>query len=138
MTLEITAVESHALRAVSEWFLPSLEGYPSLNDADPEGHVLVLVLRQLTPLRDEITAALGAVPIDGVAEHMTDLRDCNEEQFTLLRTLCLGWYLTCRPVWTALGYTGRVPTPIASGDADHDLRDDILEPVRRRGSVFRE
>lgn len=138
MTLELSDIELAKVRAVTDWFLPSLGDYPTLDVADPDGTVLALVLSQLAPLSESITAALAAVPQDGVDAHMAALADSDEAQFTLLRTLCLGWYLTCRPVWSAFGYTGRVPTPILPGAADHDLRDDILAPVRERGKIFRE
>jgi hypothetical protein len=137
MTLQLNASELDTLRNVTGWFLPALDGYPSLADADPDERVLALVLSQMTPLSEAITAALAAVPGDAVDAHMTELGGCDEDGFILLRTLCLGWYLTCRPVWAALGYTGRAPTPISPGDADYDLRDGILDAVRERGKIFR-
>ena len=138
MTLQLNVIELEALRRVTDWFLPALDGYPSLADADPDGRVLTMVLTQLVPLGEAITAALAAVPDDGVDAHMTELHGRDEDGFILLRTLCLGWYLTCRPVWAALGYPGRLPVPVAPGDADYDLRDGLLEPVRRRGKIFRD
>ena len=138
MTLQLNAIERKSLRRVTDWFLPALDGYPSLAIADPDERVLALVLTQLEPLGEAITAALAAVPSDGVDAHMTELHDRDEDGFILLRTLCLGWYFTCRPVWVALGYPGRVALPIAPGDADYDLRDGILDPVRLRGKIFRD
>lgn len=138
MMLALNDIELATLRTVTDWFLPALDGYPSLTEADPDERVLALVLSQMTPHSEAITAALAAVPTDDVDAHLTQLPSRDEEQFLLLRTLCLGWYLTCRPVWAALGYPGRVPNPISPGEADHDLRDGILDAVRLRGKIFRE
>lgn len=137
MTLALTEIELATVRSVTAWFLPDLSEYPTLDDADPDGSVLALVLSHLAPLGESISAALAAVPSDDVDAHMTALQRKDDEEFTLLRTLCLGWYLTCRPVWSTLGYTGRVATPIGPGEAEHFLRDDILAPVRVRGKIFR-
>lgn len=130
-------IERATLVRVADWFLPDLERYPRLADADPDGGVLELVLSQLAPLQEAIVAALADVPADGLDHYLTALESSDAEQFVLLRTVCLGWYLTCRPVWTALGYTGRTPTPISPGDAEGFLRDDVLAPVRMRGKIFR-
>lgn len=137
MTLELNDIELRSLRSVAGWFLSASDDYPSLDAADPDGRVLALVLSQLTPLREDITSALAQVPTDGVDGYLTELQTVDDGRFQLLRTVCLGWYLTCRPVWVALGYTGRLPTPISPGDADHDLRDGILDPVIKRGKIFR-
>lgn len=137
MTLVLNESELTTLRSVTAWFLPDLSEYPSLDEADPDGTVLALVLTHMAPMHEPISGALAAVPFDDVDAHMTALQRRDDEEFTLLRTLCLGWYLTCRPVWSTLGYAGRVPTPIGPGEADHFLRDDILDPVRARGKIFR-
>lgn len=137
MSVELTAEEQRALRAAATWFLPPSAAYPSFDHADPDNSVLGRVLHQLAPLHDEIRAALHALPANGVADHLHDLQATDADQFATLRTVCLGWYFTCRPVWNALGYTGRRPAPIGVGEAEHHLRDGLLDPVIKRGKIFR-
>ena len=137
MAITLSPAERVALLAAAQWFLPPDNAYPSFAEADPDDQVLHLVLEQLAPLQDEIHAALAAVPAGDVEEYMGGLSDADAAQFETLRTLCLGWYFTCRPVWELLGYTGRRPVPITEGEADHHLRGGILDPVIERGKIYR-
>lgn len=137
MAFTLSDNEHRALRAAAHWFLPPDESYPSFAEADPDSQVLPLVLDQLAPLHAEIRAALAAIPDGDIEEYMEGLVAADPGQFETLRTLCLGWYFTCRPVWNLLGYTGRRPVPITEGEAEHHLRDGILDPVIERGKIYR-
>lgn len=126
-----------AAAAVAAWFFPPSADYPSSDQADPDGSVLLMVLEQLRPLRAQILAAINAVRLSDVNSHMVDLEDSDADAFELLRVLFVGRYLSCKPVWEMLGYTGRKPRPILEGEADMYLRDGLVEPAIARGKVYR-
>ncbi|MUL81861.1 MULTISPECIES: hypothetical protein [unclassified Mycolicibacterium] len=137
MTFTLSDAEHRALLSAAGWFLPPSDKYPTFAVADPDNAVLALVLEQLEPLEDEIRAVLAGVPDEGVEGNMTALEESSPEQFEILRTLCLGWYFTCRPVWNVLGYTGRRPVPIGAGEAEQYLSGGILDAVIQRGKIYR-
>lgn len=137
MTIVLDDAEHCALLRAAEWFLPPNEQYPTFAAADPNRQVLALVLDQLVPLETELRAALAAIPEYGVADYLDNLPAAAPDHFDMLRTLCLGWYFTCRPVWHVLGYTGRRPIPIRAGEAEEYLSDGLLAPVVERGKIYR-
>ncbi|NKQ55543.1 hypothetical protein HFP15_21910 [Amycolatopsis sp. K13G38] len=51
-----------------------------------------------------VEAALGAIPLRGVREHLRVLRDSRPDEFELVRSFVLAAYLACPATW-------RVPGP---------------------------
>lgn len=137
MTEVLTAQQVDTLHAMAEWFMPAVEGYPSNDDADPDGSVLLLALDQLRPLLPAIAAALDCAAREGVTSYLQRIDATEADTYELLRTLLIGRYLMCRPVWDVLGYTGRRPSPIQLAEYENEFTDGILEPVLARGKIFR-
>lgn len=135
--LELTDAQLEILDTMSEWFIGPVDGFPTVAEADPENAVLRMALEQLSPLHAEITAAIdGASGLD-VAAYLSDLEARGTPAFEILRTLLIGRYLSCRPVWKILGYSGRRPIPIRPGEAEEYLPAELLAPVRARGKIYR-
>jgi len=135
--ISLTESQLQTARAVAEWFIPSAKGFPATAEADPDERVLHLVLAQLEPVLPDITAALDAAAGHDITAYLNRLEQEQPEAFELLRVLFVGRYLTCRPVWELLGYTGRRPTPVREGEAEKDLAGGLLDPVIARGKIYR-
>lgn len=122
---------------VATWFMPGDDRYPSAQKADPEGEMLDRALYELEASVDEIVEGLASLDPTDVDGSMTLMAETDPAGYELLRILFVGSYLMTPIVWSLLGYTGRRPQPIDDGEAEHHLRDGLLEPARRRGSVYR-
>lgn len=137
MSQGLTAAQLSAALEMAEWFMPPTPGFPTNADADPDMSVLRLVLDQFRPSMPQITAALDQAAQEETDTYLRRIRDGDTLTYELLRVLFIGRYLSCRPVWAVLGYTGRRRLPIQPGDAERDLQDGILDPVVARGKIFR-
>ena len=137
MSGTFTEQQLATVRAMTAWFLPPTPGFPDSTKADPDGSVLRLVADQLEPVLPQIVAALDAAHGRDVNAYLPTLEAERAEAFEWLRILIIGHYLTCRPVWDVLGYTGRRPVPIRPGEAEADLADGLLEPAIARGKIYR-
>lgn len=140
------------LRTVGDVLMPRHGVFPSFTEADPDGSMLEAALHELRrdrPTLLSVVAELGEVTGADVARghleaRLAGVRAANPSGFELLRVLIVGAYLSCRSVWDALGYPGRVDNPVRDDEASRWLdvagsntADALLEPVRRRGPVFR-
>lgn len=133
----LTEQQVATLDLVSEWFIAPSDGYPSVTEADPDGEVLRTVLTALRPILSQISAALDAASGQDLDTYLPQLDDAGSPDFEVLMLVSRARYLSARPVWKVLGYTGRRPSPIEPGEADHYLRDGLLDPAIRRGKVYR-
>lgn len=126
----------HSLAAI---ITPATPGFPSAAEADPTGEVLEMALRELVRDLPAIAAYVDAVALLGVRGIQPDLDGLEAIEpagFALVCDLLVGRYLSCRPVWSLLGYPGRVPAPPAPGEVEFYLRDDLLQPVVDRGPIY--
>ncbi|MDJ0459844.1 hypothetical protein PUN71_021785 [Arthrobacter sp. NQ7] len=137
MTSILTPERTETARKIAEWFVPQVDGYPTTAEADPDNSVLNLVLDQLQSHWTVIGEALDAAQDADVPEYLERLAAEEPATYGILRTVFVGRYLTCRPVWEVLGYTGRRPVPILPGEAEKFLEGGLLEPVRSRGKIYR-
>ncbi len=132
---DLDARQRQTLRAMQDWFVTPVVGYPTTAQADPDEAVLDMVLEQLRPCLDDLRRVLDDAG-DDVAGYLAALPGADREAFELARLVCLARYLSCRPVWDVLGYARRKPAPIEVGEADVFLTG-LLDAPRRRGKVYR-
>ncbi|MBO0824264.1 MAG: hypothetical protein J2P27_10470, partial [Actinobacteria bacterium] len=135
--ISLTQSQLITARAMAQWFTPPAPGFPSAAEADPDEHVLGLVLDQLEPVLPGIVDALDAAAGQDITAYLEQMEREQPERFALLRVLFVGRYLTCRPVWELLGYPGRLPAPVRAGEAEQDLAGGLLNPVISRGKIYR-
>lgn len=126
------------LRAKAPLFIPAQPGFPTCAELDPDDELITLALRHAYHHTDSleliVSRLAGVTNVQGLAR----LARIYPRQMRLVSSLIAAWYLSCRPVWAQLGYTGRVPRPAAKGEEDTWLEGDILTPVRRRGRFTNE
>lgn len=135
----LSEAQHDTLRSLAEVITPATPGFPSAAEADPSGAVMEMALRELVRDRPAIVAYLDAVtPLlaGGNPPALEELEAIDPAGFTVVCDLLVGRYLSCRPVWTLLGYPGRVPAPPAPREAEFYLRDDLLAPVVARGPIY--
>lgn len=140
------------LRVVGDVLMPRHGVFPSFTEADPDGAVLGAALHELRrdlPMLMSVIAALGGcdsadAESGQLDQRLMEVRATNPGGFEMLRVLIVGAYLSCRSVWDALGYPGRVDNPVRDDEAKQwldipgsDSADALLEPVRQRGPIFR-
>ncbi len=124
------------LCAAQNWFVTPVDGFPTSEQADPDEAVLDLVLAEFGPLLPDLVITLDAGDPADVERWLRVLEIDDPAGFDLVRLVCLARYLSARPVWDALGYPGRLPSPIRPGEASEYL-DGLLGQPRRRGKVYR-
>ena len=137
MTEPLSAHQLETLHVMAEWFMPAVNGYPTNAEADPDGSSLLLALDQLRPMLPAILRAADDAGREEVDTYLNRIDATQADTYELLRTLFVGRYLMCRPVWDKLGYTGKKPLPIGQIEFDNDFSDGILEPVIARGKIYR-
>ncbi|WP_408899733.1 hypothetical protein ACJ5H2_22765 (plasmid) [Nocardioides sp. R1-1] len=135
---DLPQVQIDALEELAEIITPATPGFPSCADADPDGEVLALALREFVRDIPRITRYLSQVAQLTAPERsdLSALEALDPDGFGIVCDLLVGRYLTCRPVWKLLGYPGRVPAQPAPDEAEFFLRDDLLLPVVERGPIY--
>ena len=156
--MTVSGASRDRLRILGDVMMPRHGSFPSFCEADPDGAMLDAALEELRRDVPRILALIDDLePIDDRAATdpdvsaeaqawLRDLRTTDPEGFEILRVLIVGTYLSCQPVWGVLGYPGRVDNPVRDdeesiwlvGDVGaSDPSMDLLEPVRRRGPIYR-
>jgi hypothetical protein len=133
----VSETQLRTLNQLAEVITPTVGGFPSAEEADPQGDVLAMALAEFARDLPLITAYLDQLVGDAV--DLTDLdrlEAANPQGFGAICDLLVGRYLTCRSVWKLLGYPGRVPAEPKQGETEFYLRDNLLDPVIARGPIF--
>ena len=138
------------IRVIGDVLMPRHVPFPSFTEADPDGQMLSAALHELRRDRDAVRSVVDSiitgalVDAEQIRNGLDAVRATDPGGFELLRVLIVGTYLSCRPVWEVLGYPGRVDNPVADDEAERWLGlagsgsvDALLDPVRRRGPIFR-
>jgi hypothetical protein len=127
--------ERAILAALADVLIPASPGFLSASEAGVAGEGLdqVLSLRPdvATPLKAVLQSARGREP----AEFISALPSEDAPGFAALAEAVAGAYFLNPQVRAALRYHGQVPRPI--DPAASDLEGELLEPVIRRGRVYR-
>lgn len=125
------------LAAFADVLVPAALGMPSASEVDVPGEWADRVLAVRPDLGPTVLRVLdaseGADPVDVLQR----LNDEDPEGIGALGTLVTGAYYLHPRVREILGYPGQLNAPVEEGESDYYLRDGILDPVRKRGPVYR-
>jgi hypothetical protein len=135
-TFPLTPAQLELLHAFAEVLTPGGDGFPTAAEADPDGAVLALAIHHMHGQMLEIAETLNAGAGKDPRAFLEELESEEPHRFEQVRSLLVCRYLTCRPVWSILGYSGQTPSPPLPGEAELYLRDGILDPVVRRGPIY--
>jgi hypothetical protein len=125
-----------ALRKLGAAILPGTATQPSFTAADPNDEHLRIALQHLT---FDAPRALAAVAggVDDADQFLATLQADNYPAFHSVWMVCVGAYYVNRAVWERLQYPGRIPYPVAPGEAASELDPAQLQAVVDRGPIFR-
>lgn len=131
--------EAHrgTLADLADVLVPAAEGMPAASEAGVAGAGLDQVLAARPDLRATLEGLLaGAAGADPRAE-VNRLAAEAPDAFATLALVVTGGYYLDPEVRRRIGYPGQVPNPAAPGEAEHDLRGGLLDPVLARGPLYR-
>jgi hypothetical protein len=133
----MSPAERATLAGLADVLVPAAGGMPSASEVGVHERRLDRVLASRADLEEPLAtiarAAAGRVPDAEVRRlHAED-----EEGFGLLLTVVTAAYYGSPKVKRLIGYPGQRPHQVFPDQAEHDLRDGILDPVVARGPVWR-
>lgn len=135
--ISLDAEQRATLTRLADELVPAALDMPSASEVDVPGEWADRVLAVRPDLGPGVLRVLDAAK---GADPGTILRRLNEEDpegIGALGTLVTGAYYLHPRVRELLGYPGQPNAPVSPGESDHYLRDGILDPVRKRGPVYR-
>jgi hypothetical protein len=136
MSTPMTAQHIESLQKLGAAILPGTHTQPSFTAADPNADNLRRALEHLTfdaPVA--LTAVAGGV--DDAAAFIDGLKSSDPDTFHSVWMVCVGAYYVNRVVWERLNYPGRIPYPVAAGEADSYIDPNHLQAVIDRGPIYR-
>jgi hypothetical protein len=133
--MSFDAHERQALEKLVDVLIPAGDGFPSASEAGVCGQGLDAVLAARPDLEAGLKEVLGKAANAAPAEAVEELRCHAAAAFGVLAEFAAAAYFMNAAVRRSLGYGGQNAQPI---DPRPDyLDDDLLEPVIRRGPIYR-
>jgi hypothetical protein len=127
--------ERRALAKLVDELIPAGDGFPSASEAGVCREGLDAVLTARPDLEAGLKELLGKAAKSESVQVVDDLRSHDVAAFGVLAEFAAAAYFMNPVVRQAIGYGGQNPHPI---DPRSDyLDDDLLEPVIRRGPIYR-
>jgi hypothetical protein len=134
--LGLTEKQLATLTWLATLITPATETFPPAEEADPDRETLSVALKHFVRSRREILQYLDLIESESRASRVESLEARDPPGFGVVCELLVGRYLSCRAVWSVLGYPGRVPALPGKEEAEFFLRDGLLDPVIARGPIF--
>jgi hypothetical protein len=133
----VTPGERATLGALADVLVPAAHGMPAASQVGVHERWLDRALAARPDLAEPLAALVrGAAGRDPEAE-IRRLRNEDEERFGLLLLVVTAAYYSSPKVKRLIGYPGQRPNEVFPDQAEHDLRDGILDPVIARGRRWR-
>lgn len=125
------------LAVLADLLMPGSGVLPSPSEVGAHEDGIDRVLAARPDLAPVIRSAADAV--GEAAQQLADLRAGDPASFDALSYALAGAYLTAPRVRRALGYPGVAPrrAPAPPDEAEYYLDDGLLDPVMKRGPIFR-
>ncbi len=133
----MTPAQRETLAGLADVLVPASGRMPAASAAGTAGRGIDRVLRARPDLAGPLAALLdGAAGRDPLEETLR-LRREDADGFALLLAVVTAAYYGNVKVRRLLGYPGQRPHEVFPDQAEHDLRDGILDPVVARGPIWR-
>jgi hypothetical protein len=137
VTVEVDDQKRATLAALADVLIPNAEGMPAASEVDVQGKWLDRVLTA----RPDIASALIQVLADAQGIDPTAavrrLQETDAVCFAALGLTATGAYYMSPKVRKLIGYPGQKPNAPYPDEAEFYLRDGLLDPVSKRGPIFR-
>jgi len=122
---------------LADVLVPAAAGMPSASEAGVHERWLDRVLAARPDLEEPLVATVRAAAGRDPAVEIRRLRADDEEAFARLLLVVTAAYYLGPKVRRLVGYPGQRPNEVFPDQAEHDLRDGILDPVVARGPRWR-
>jgi hypothetical protein len=136
-TSGLTDPQRERLAVLADILMPGSGALPSPSEAGTHQQGIDRVLA----VRPDLALVIrSAADVTGdAAAQLAVLRAADPAAFELLSMALAGAYVTVPRVRRTLGYPGVAPrpAPAAPDEAEYYLDDDLLEPVTKRGPIYR-
>ena len=133
----MTPAQRATLSGLADALIPGSGRMPAASAVGVSERRLDRVLASRPDLAAPLSALLDAAAGCDPREEARRLRRDDEDGFTLLLSVVTAAYYGSPKVRRLLGYPGQRPHEVFPDQAEHDLRDGILEPVVARGPIWR-
>ena len=134
----MTDSQRAALAAAADVLVPAGGGMPAASDAGVAGRGVDRVLAARPDLADPLRVVLHDIGPDTAERDVGQLRESDAGAFRLLLDVVTAAYYLSPKVRRRLGYPGQRANEVFADQAEHDLRDGLLEPVVARGPIWRD
>ena len=134
----MTEAERATLAAVADVLIPAALGMPAASEAGVPSRGIDRVLAARPDLGPTLAELLARIDPVEAAEDVRRLRASDPDAFRIVLDIVTAAYYLSPKVRRRLGYPGQRPHEVFPDQAEHDLRDGILEPVLARGPIWRD
>lgn len=136
-SVEISQSQRSTLAALADVLIPSAEGMPAASEVDVQGKWLDRVLSVRPDIAPALVSVLSDAQDKNPVEEVRRLQESNAAGFAALALAATGGYYLNPKVRKLIGYPGQKPNPPYPDEAEYYLRDGILDPVVKRGPIYR-
>ncbi len=133
----MTTDERATLAGLADVLVPAAHGMPAASEVGAHERWLDRALAARPDLAEPLTALVRAAAGRDPQTEIRRLRDEDEASFGLLLLVVTAAYYSSPRVKRLIGYPGQRANEVFLDQAEHDLRDGVLDPVIARGRRWR-
>ncbi len=137
MTVQVDDQKRTTMAALADVLIPRAEGMPAASEVDVQGKWLDRVLAARPDIAPALIQVLADAQGKDPAAEVRRLQADDAVGFAALALTATGGYYMNPKVRKLIGYPGQKPNPPYPDEADFYLRDGLLDPVIKRGPIFR-
>jgi hypothetical protein len=132
----VSPEERATFAALADVLVPEAAGMPAASAVGVHERRLDAVLAARHDLAEPLRSLLADVAGQDAEAEIARLRADDTERFRLLLSLVTAAYYSSPKVRRLIGYPGQRAHEVYPDQAEHDLRDGILDPVVARGPIW--
>ena len=125
------------LAGLADVLVPSADGMPSASEIGVHERWVDRAIAARPELADRLEAVLAVAAGRDPEAEIARLQAEEDEEFRMLLLVVTNAYYLSPKVRRLIRYPGQRAVEVFADQAEHDLRDGILDPVIARGSVWR-
>jgi hypothetical protein len=133
----MTPEERAVFAALADVLVPKAHGMPAASAVAVHEARLDRILAARPDVAEPLRSLLADATGRSAEAEVARLREQDVERFRLLLSLVTAAYYSSPKVRRLIGYPGQRPHEVFPDQAEHDLRDGILDPVLARGPIWR-
>jgi hypothetical protein len=132
----VTPEQRATLAGLADVLVPAAGPMPAASSVGVHESRLDRMLAARPDLHEPLTALLAKAAGRGAVEEVERLHVQDPEGFRMLHSVVTAAYYSSPKIRRLVGYPGQRPNEVFLDQAEHDLRDGILDPVIARGPIW--